>query len=99
MSSPILTGKVLDQFLRRLLIDCLMEQSREYWLERASTFENARSRVGDFTGLATPEQIRDQDERLSEIAQACRNAATLCTYDDYREALEALYGDVLGEAA
>lgn len=99
MSGPILAGYTVDQFVRRLLVDCMIEQTKQYWLDRALTFENARSRVGDYTGLATAEQIKAQDERLWQIAEACRNAASLCEYGEYREAVEDQFAAVLAETA
>lgn len=99
MTQPTLPRVDVDQFVRRLLVDSMLEATRRYWLDRAETFEAAQSRVGDFTGLATPEQIQAQDERLSAIAQACRNAAFLCEHEDFRSIIVAQFADALDEAA
>jgi hypothetical protein len=48
-----------------------------YWRRRAATFEDARPRVDDFHGLATPANLAARWDRLTEIAQACRNRAEL----------------------
>lgn len=99
MSRPTPPRIDIDQFVRRLLVDSMIEATKQYWLDRARTFEDARSRVGDYTGLATDAQIADQDARLGAIAQACRNAASLCEYDDYRDVVRAQLKDVMQEAA
>lgn len=99
MSEPTLPRVDLDQFVRRLLVDCMLEATRQYWLSRADTFERAKSRVGDFTGLATAEQIQAQDDRLTAVAQACRNAASLCEHEDFRSVMVAQFAHVLDEVA
>jgi hypothetical protein len=48
-----------------------------YWLRRAATFEDARPRVDDFHGRATPAKLAARWDRLTEIAQACRNRADI----------------------
>lgn len=99
MTEPTMPHVDLDQFVRRLLIDCMLEATKEYWLKRARTFEDAQSRVGDYTGLATPEQIQAQDDRLAATAQACRNAASLCHHADFRSIMIAQFAHVLDEVA
>ena len=49
--------------------------------ERAAILDAIRPRPGDFTGRATPEEIAEQDRRLAEAAQACRNRAAVIELD------------------
>jgi hypothetical protein len=72
----------LDHFRARVLQDALNEATGAYWNRRAQTFEDARSRPGDYAGEATPEAIAARGARLAGIAQACRARATLAHITD-----------------
>ena len=75
MSAARRVGPDVDRFTRRLLEDCLSEATQAYWMKRARDFENARPRIGDFHGQATPAQLRERWHRLTAIANACRARA------------------------
>ena len=77
--------QTIDHFVLRLLQDCLAEETATYWRRRAETYEAAMPKPADFTGRATAEDLAAQAERLAQIAQACRNAATLARFGDYRD--------------
>lgn len=55
--------------------------SARYWRRRAATFEAARPHLGDYQGQATAPELAARWDRLSAIAQACRNHADL--YERY----------------
>lgn len=67
----------LDRFVSDLLTDAMNNASAAHWRQRAQEFEDARPRVGDYPGRATPAQRRARDARLAEIAEACRNHASI----------------------
>lgn len=67
----------LAHFGARVLQDALSEAEARYWLRRAATFETARPRPDDFTGDATPEQLRTRDARLVAVVRACHARAAL----------------------
>jgi hypothetical protein len=81
-------GQTLDHFLFRLLQDCVREASRSYWLKRAQDFDKAKPTPADFHGQATRETLREQWYRLDEVAQACRNKASLCPFDDVADEVD-----------
>lgn len=70
-------GYHIDQFSLRTIQQCITEAMSIYWVRRAETLEAARHREGDFTGQATPEQIRKRDAGLTLAAQNCRIHARL----------------------
>ena len=65
----------IDHMQRRVLQDCIIEQTRRYWIKRAEQFEAARPKHGDFTGRMTREELSAQWCRLTTIANACRSKA------------------------
>lgn len=83
----------LDHFSARILQDALTEATSSYCGRRAREFERARSRPGDYTGQATPGEIRAADARLTAAAQACRARATLALDDDLTESVRAVLND------
>ena len=58
---------------RRAVQDAITDALVETGIWRSYSFEQARPRPGDFTGLATPAELAD--ERCAEVALACRNHA------------------------
>jgi len=84
----------LNRFRVRLLSQVLIEATADYWEHRATTFERARPRPGDFTGRATAESLEASDERCRLAAEACRRHASLIRSEGMpgaaREVLEAL---------
>ncbi|CUR54661.1 conserved hypothetical protein [metagenome] len=59
----------------RFMQDALSEATAVYWRRRAAQFEWARPKPGEHHGQATPQQLRERDERLRDEAEACRNRA------------------------
>jgi len=74
-------------FERAVLRDGYLVAHKPYWLRRARVFEAARPRPGDFTGAATENELQERDERLRQMAAACRRQADALdlaelTFDD-----------------
>lgn len=67
----------LERFRVRVLQDALAEAEAATWDRRAETFEAARPRPDDFTGLATPDELLAREARLTAVARACRARAAL----------------------
>lgn len=96
MSAPAGLDGAVDQFTRRLLIDCLNDATRTYWLRRAEIFEAARPRPDEFHGASSRDTLRQQWYRLTATAAACRARAKLCGDVDHAEVEVA---EVLREAS
>ena len=77
MDTPDTLTEHVAHFRARVIQDALAEATAAYWVRRAQTFEDARSRAGDYAGEATPERIAARDAELTGIARACRARATL----------------------
>lgn len=74
----------VDHFQRRVLVDALNEATAVYWRKRAETFEAARPRPGEFRGRATPDETRQRDQRLAQLAANCRLCAELALTEGVR---------------
>lgn len=72
----------LDNFARRVIQDAMTEGLRSTWERRADEFEAARPKRGDFHGDASRADLLERDRRCAEIAQACRNRASIAEFDD-----------------
>lgn len=77
----------LQNFRRRVIQDAFNEATASYWRRRAATFEWARPRPpsnqrGGWPGRASATDLRAQDQRLEQIAQACRNMAAVAPWSD-----------------
>lgn len=73
----------------RALRQALLEALPSYWLRRAEELDAARPSPGDFTGLASSQEVAKRDQGLAEAALNCRRHAWLmATYGlpDYVEA-------------
>ena len=66
-----------QHFTRRVVEDAVTEATAECWEHRAETFEQARPQPGDYTGCATPAQLKAADQRCALAALACRRMAWL----------------------
>jgi hypothetical protein len=77
VSTVVALVEHVDRFAERVIQDALNEATAAYWRRRAEQTEAARSRTGDFHGLATSEEIEARDCRLAERAAACRGAAEI----------------------
>jgi hypothetical protein len=66
-----------EQFLLRMLQDCLTEATATYWERRARTFDDAAPRAGDFNGLATAAELRERSQRCKETAALYRSRARI----------------------
>jgi hypothetical protein len=75
----------LENFHRRVLQDALTAATASYWHRRAAVFEWAKPRPDDFRGLATEAMLRDQWQRLDDMATACRNRARAVPFEDAAE--------------
>jgi len=69
----------VDHFRARLLMDCLLQATAQYWLRRAQDFENALPRPGDHPGRATPQERAQRTARNAQTALNCRRHAALIT--------------------
>ena len=67
----------VEHFRARLLMDCLLQATSEYWLRRAEDFEAALPRAGDFLGRSTPEERTERMARNAQLAINCRRHAAL----------------------
>lgn len=77
----------INHFQWRLIQDALCKLTAEFWRRRADEFEAAIHQPGDFPGLCSVEQIQTNNSLLMQKAQACRNRATLCQFQDFEEVL------------
>ncbi len=83
MTAAAVLAEHVEHFRRRVVQDALSEATSAYWCRRAEMFENARHRPGaDYPGLATIDELRVAWRELTEIAQACRNRATVSLMQD-----------------
>lgn len=82
----------VEHFRARILQDALNEATSSYWIRRAEQFEGARPRLGEYYGTQSVDQLRTKWLELTEIATACRNAATLARWqtEPTAEVLEAI---------
>lgn len=77
-SAAIDLAEYVEHFRARVIQDAINTATSSYWLRRAETFENARHRPGiDYAGNATTDRLRTKWYELTEIAQGCRNRATV----------------------
>lgn len=67
---------------RRVLQEAVSDGSRRFWLRRAQDFENAKPRLGEFHGKATPEELNARWTWCDQVARACRAKANMATLDD-----------------
>lgn len=67
----------IEHFRARVLMDCLLQATSEYWLRRAEDFEAALPRPGDYPGQATPEERTQRMARNAQTAINCRRHAAL----------------------
>jgi hypothetical protein len=82
-----MTPEERDEQIRvRIAQDIMQRGMVAYWLARAETFEAARPRPGDWMGNLSPAAVADQDKRLADLAQLCRDHARACELDE-REAV------------
>lgn len=101
MAASRASEKRTDIYMRRVSYDVLLEVflsvDAAQWRRRAELLEAARPRPGDFTGNATPRQLHEQWERLTEAAEACRRRANFV--DAARARFHETLADVAGGAA
>jgi hypothetical protein len=84
-----------EHFRQRLLQDLLTSGLADQWESRAKTLLAACSRPGDFTGWATPDQIKARDRRLRADAERClRHAALLRSGEDIGEDVRNVLSEV-----
>jgi hypothetical protein len=76
----------VEHFRRRVLQDALAEATSGYWLRRAEALERARPRVGDYPGRASAGDLVARWQELTDIALACRRAATLARWQTEQDA-------------
>lgn len=76
MRRPI-PAHVAARFAADLLKDIVETTAAEQWRHRANVMEWAAPRAGDFAGRAKRQELAEQDRRLAEAAQACRNRASV----------------------
>lgn len=83
----------IDNFSRRIILDAVNEALATTWLYRAEQLEQARPLVDDYHGRASSHEVLARDQRLATQAEACRNHASICAFNDAAE----LLGLVLSE--
>lgn len=66
-----------ETFARRVIADALCEANAAYWSRRASVFEDAAPRPGDFHGKATRDELDAAWRRCMADAARCRRHAAL----------------------
>jgi hypothetical protein len=62
----------LRHFAARVIQDAFAEANAEHWERRASVVEDARPRPGDYTGRATPDQLKERHRMLTDLAATYR---------------------------
>lgn len=67
----------LDMFLRRVIVDALLEADACYWERRAEVLDGAAPRVGEFHGQATRDELNAAWRRCHADARRCRAHAAL----------------------
>lgn len=67
----------VEDMQKRSIQDMITMATANYWDRRAQTFEDARPQPGEFTGLASEDEVRAQDDRLAQLAEMCRFHARL----------------------
>lgn len=72
----------LEPMARRLLAEAFTSAIPGQWEARARVFESCRPKRGDYFGRATRAQVAAQDQRMAELAAACRLHAALLRGDD-----------------
>ena len=66
----------VDAFTNRLLLDLWLDATASYWERRARQLEAARPTPADlFHGNASPRELNERWQELTDAAQACRNRA------------------------
>lgn len=78
----------LDNFVRRMIVDCLCNAMPEVWERRAAVFDAAAPRPDDFHGRATKEELSEARRRCQLDARRCRSHAQLlreCRADAFRD--------------
>lgn len=79
---------LLDNFVRRVVLDCLLQAMPETWERRAAVFDAAAPRPDEFHGRATREELSAAWRRCRADADLCRRHAALlrsCRADAFRD--------------
>lgn len=76
MTAPVPSDTLVAQVRARVLHDAWAQAWAATWERRATAFEDARPRRGDYTGRATPQQLRERWQTNTARAAACRARAT-----------------------
>jgi hypothetical protein len=87
-----------EQVVYRSIAQALIEAHAEHWDALAEEFEAAAHREGDYPGLATEQELKQQVTRCLETARACRNKAAVIRMQD-AQVTPALIADLHREAA
>lgn len=86
MSAPVRLDAALlayvEHFQNRCLQEALATATATFWERRATEFEAARPRMGDHHGKASRDELRERYDRLTAMAEACRNRAAVSLVDD-----------------
>jgi hypothetical protein len=77
----------LENFHRRVMQDALTEATGSYWLQRAATLDNAVPSPGDYTGLATDDDLDLRRRELQAVVLACRQRAAVASYTHEADSL------------
>ncbi len=88
---------MLGSPIPNMLIDALAEGMARFWERRAVTMEDARPRPGDFVGKATPSELAERFQRLTNAALQCRRHAQLLRTDGLPPHIHDEIADVLTE--
>ena len=78
----------LQDFVKRVIVDCLLQAMPETWERRAAVLDDAAPRPDDFHGRATKEELSEAWRRCHRDAKRCRDHAQLlreCRADAFRD--------------
>lgn len=78
-------SEYVAHFVMRMLQDALDSATAEFWVKRATDFESARPKPGEFHGRATPAELNERDRRCREQAQACRDHAQVLASMEFND--------------
>lgn len=68
---------LLDNFVRRVVLDCLLQALPETWDRRAQVLDAAAPRPDEFHGRATRDELSAAWQRCHHDAALCRRHAAL----------------------
>lgn len=83
-----------EQVLRSALSEAYLDGWHATWKRRARALDDARPRVGDFTGRATRDELRARWHSLTRAAEACRAHARIAPLETVAADLDLILSEV-----